>query len=71
MFFKLVDETQMSKPPEAASYRNSTKLLTLLPLRAIYFYSLFLPGNSGNNPSSFQRRRREVKIGSRGHFGAA
>ena len=30
----------MSNPPKAASYRNSTKLLILLPLRAIYFYSL-------------------------------
>ena len=30
----------MSNPPEAASYRNSTKVLTLLPLSAIYFYSL-------------------------------
>ena len=39
-FWKLVDETQMSNPLEAASYRNSTKLLILLPLRAIYFYSL-------------------------------
>ena len=28
----------------------------------------FLPGNSGNNPSSLQRRR-EVNIGSRGHSG--
>ena len=27
------------KLPEAASYNNSTKLLILLPLRAIYFYS--------------------------------
>ena len=39
--WKLVDETQMSNPPEAASYRNSTKLLIFLPLRAIYFYSLW------------------------------
>ena len=31
----------MSNPLEAASYRNSTKLLILLPLRAIYFYSLY------------------------------
>ena len=30
----------MSNPPEAASYSNSTKLLILLPLRAIYFYWL-------------------------------
>ena len=30
----------MSNTPEAASYRNSTKLLIFLPLRAIYFYSL-------------------------------
>ena len=33
-------KTQMSNPPEAASYRNSTKLSILLPLWAIYFYSL-------------------------------
>ena len=31
----------MSNPPEAASYCNSIKLLILLPLRAIYFYSLY------------------------------
>ena len=29
----------MPKPPEATSDSNSTKLLILLPLRAIYFYS--------------------------------
>ena len=40
LFWKLIHKTQMSNPPEAASYRNSTKLLILLPLRAIYFYSL-------------------------------
>ena len=39
LFWKLIHKTQISKPPEAASYRNSTKLLILLPLRAIYFYS--------------------------------
>ena len=36
-FWKLVDETQMSKPPEATRHHNSTKLLILLPLRAIWF----------------------------------
>ena len=40
LFWKLIHKTQMSNPPDAASYRNSTKLLILLPLRAIYFYSL-------------------------------
>ena len=39
----LVDETQMSKPPEATRHHNSTKLLILLPLRAIYFHSVVLP----------------------------
>jgi hypothetical protein len=37
----LPKKTQMSNPPEAASYHNSTKILILLPLRAIYFYSLY------------------------------
>jgi hypothetical protein len=41
LFWKLIHKTQMSNPPEAASYRNSTKLLILLPLRVIYFYSLY------------------------------
>ena len=40
LFWKLILKTQISKPREAASYRNLTKLLILLPLRAIYFYSL-------------------------------
>ena len=40
LFWKLIHKTQMSNPPEAASYRiNPTKLLNLLPLRAIFFYS--------------------------------
>ena len=39
-FWKLIHKTQISNPPEAASYRNSTKLLILLPLRDIYYYSL-------------------------------
>ena len=34
-FWTLVDLSQMSKPPEASRHHNSTKLLILLPLRAI------------------------------------
>ena len=34
IFWKLVDETQMSKPPEATGHHNSIKLLVLLPLKA-------------------------------------
>ena len=34
LFWKLVHETQISKPPEAARHHNSTKLLILLPFRA-------------------------------------
>ena len=41
LFWKLIHKTQMSNPPGAASYYNSIKLLILLPLRAIYFYSLY------------------------------
>ena len=33
-FWKLVDETQISKPPEATRHHNSIKVLILLPLRA-------------------------------------
>ena len=39
-FWKLVDETQMSNPPEPAIHHYQIKLLVFLPLRAIYFYSL-------------------------------
>ena len=35
VFWKLVDEAQMSKSLEATRHHDSTKLLTLLPLRAI------------------------------------
>ena len=35
------DETQMIKPPEPTSHHNARKYLTLLPLRAIYFRSLY------------------------------
>ena len=37
LFWKLVDETQMSKPPEHTRHHDSRKLLILLPLKAIYF----------------------------------
>ena len=37
LFLKQIHKTQMFNPPEAASYRNSTKILIFLPLRAIYF----------------------------------
>ena len=37
-FWKLVDETQISKPPEATRNHNSIKLLILLPLRADLLY---------------------------------
>ena len=33
-FWKPVDETQMSKPPETTTHHKSIKLLILLPLRA-------------------------------------
>ena len=33
-FWKLICETQISKPPEATRHHNSTKLLILVPLRA-------------------------------------
>ena len=33
LFYKLVQETQMSTPPEATRCHNLTKLLILLPLR--------------------------------------
>ena len=36
-FWKLVDETQMCKPPEATRHHNSIKYLILLPLRAVQF----------------------------------
>ena len=41
LLWKLVDETQMVKPPEPTSHYNSRKHLILLPLRAIYFRSLY------------------------------
>ena len=40
LFWKLVEETQMSKSLEGTRHHNSTKLLIFLPLRAIYFYLL-------------------------------
>ena len=39
-FWKLVDETQIFKPPEAARHHNSIRLLVLLPLRADLLYIL-------------------------------
>ena len=39
LFWKVVDETQMVKPPQPTIYHNSKKYLILLPLRAIYFRS--------------------------------
>ena len=37
LFWKLVDETQISKPLEATRHHNLTKSLILLPFRAIWF----------------------------------
>ena len=37
LIWKLVDETQMSKPHEYTGHHDSRKLLILVPLRAIYF----------------------------------
>ena len=39
-FRKLVDETQISKPPEATRHHNSIKILILLLLRADLLYIL-------------------------------
>ena len=66
-FWKLVDETQMSNPSKAASYRNSTKLSILLPLRAIYFYSLYY-----ETPCTYWRFVRHLLVISIqfGHFGS-
>ena len=41
LLWKLVDETQMVKPPELTSHYNLRKNLILLPLRAIYFRLLY------------------------------
>ena len=40
LFWKLVDETQISKPPEPTRHHNSIKLWILLPLRADLLYIL-------------------------------
>ena len=39
LFRKLVDETQISKPPEPAMSHNSMKLMVFQPFIAIYFRS--------------------------------
>jgi hypothetical protein len=39
-FWKLVDETQISKPPEATRHHDLMKLLIPLPLRADLLYIL-------------------------------
>ena len=49
LFWKLVQETQMSTPPEATRHHISTQLLVLLHLRAIYF-STFQYETPCNNP---------------------
>ena len=41
LFLKLFDEIQMVQPPEPTSHHDSRKCLILLPLRAIYFRSLY------------------------------
>ena len=40
-FWKLIRETQISKPPEATRHHNSTKLLILVPLRADLLCTLY------------------------------
>ena len=40
LFWKLVDETQISKPPESTRHHNSIKLWILLPLIADLLYIL-------------------------------
>ena len=41
LFWKLVDETQMSKPPKATRHHNSTKLLILLPRSELIYFVFF------------------------------
>ena len=40
LFWKLIDETQKSTPPEPTKHHNSIKLWILLPLRADFFATL-------------------------------
>ena len=41
LFWKLVDETQLVKPPEPTSHHISKKYLILVPFKSIYFRSLY------------------------------
>ena len=54
LFWKLIHETQISKPPEATRHQNSTKLLIILPLRADLLCTLHYetPCNYFKNPIS-------------------
>ena len=66
LFWKLVDETQMVKPPEPTSHHNSRKYLILLPLRAIYFRSLHYetPCSSNyDNDNTQQDQNRKLVLG--------
>ena len=54
LFWKLVDETQISKPPEATRYHNSIKLLILLPLRADLLMSVHSETSCTCNPHKFE-----------------
>ena len=54
LFWKLIHETQISKPPEATRHQNSTILLIILPLRADLLCTLHYetPCNYFKNPIS-------------------
>ena len=57
LFWKVVDETQMVKPPEPTIHHNSEKYLILLPLRAIYFRSFHY-----ETPCMLRLRKNVIKV---------
>ena len=61
-FWKLVDGTQISKPPEATKNHNSIKLLILLPLRAdlLYIHHNETPCMRNINRSIFLQKMKRL-----------
>ena len=67
LFWKLVDETQISKPPEPTMNHNSIKWLILLPLRAELLFTLQyeIPCKCHMFHKSFDIRFKVIEIASR------
>jgi hypothetical protein len=62
LFWKLVDETQISKPPEPAMSHNSMKLMVFLQFITIYFTRAFSMIGKGTDQGGLLKICRNISL---------